>query len=44
VQANTCTVRAPLRIVNDSILQILKAVTISQMSDDSAGALVDLSH
>jgi FeS assembly SUF system regulator len=45
VQANTCTVRAPLRIVNDSILQILKAVTISQMSDDSAErVLVDLSH
>jgi FeS assembly SUF system regulator len=41
-QATTCTVREPLRQVNESILQILKAVTISQMSDDS-GALVDLS-
>jgi hypothetical protein len=38
-------VRAPLRIVNDSILQILKAVTISQMSDDSGErVLVDLSR
>ena len=35
-QATTCTVRAPLRRVNESILQILKAVTISQMTDDSA--------
>jgi FeS assembly SUF system regulator len=34
-QATTCTVREPLRRVNESILQILKAVTISQMSDDS---------
>ncbi len=35
-QAPTCTVREPLRRVNDSILQILKNVTISQMSDDQA--------
>jgi hypothetical protein len=28
-------VREPLRRVNDSILQILKAVSISQMTDDS---------
>jgi FeS assembly SUF system regulator len=42
VQATTCSVRAPLRRVNDSILQILKAVTISQMSDDSERVLVDL--
>ena len=42
-QAPTCTVREPLRRVNDSILQILKAVTISQMSDDSCEhALVEL--
>jgi FeS assembly SUF system regulator len=34
-QAPTCTVREPLRRVNDSILQILKAVTISQISDDT---------
>ena len=38
-----CTVREPLRRVNESILQILKAVTISQMSDDSCEhALVEL--
>jgi DNA-binding IscR family transcriptional regulator len=43
-QAPTCSVREPLRRVNDSILQILKAVTISQMSEDSCEhALVDLS-
>ena len=34
-QATTCTVREPLRRVNESILQILKAVSISQMTDDS---------
>jgi|ERR1700722_8792717 FeS assembly SUF system regulator len=45
LQANTCTVRAPLRRVNESILQILKAVTISQMSDDAGERiLVDLAH
>jgi FeS assembly SUF system regulator len=44
-QAPTCSVREPLRRVNDSILQILKAVTISQMSDDSAKhILINLSH
>jgi FeS assembly SUF system regulator len=44
-QAPTCSVREPLRRVNDSILQILKAVTISQMSDDSAKhVLINLSH
>jgi FeS assembly SUF system regulator len=42
-QALTCTVREPLRRVNDSILQILKTVTISQMSEDATGnGLVDL--
>jgi DNA-binding IscR family transcriptional regulator len=42
-QALTCTVKEPLRRVNDSILQILKTVTISQMSEDSSeGGLVDL--
>jgi Rrf2 family protein len=35
-QATTCTVREPLRRVNDSILQILKAVTVSQLSEDSS--------
>jgi FeS assembly SUF system regulator len=42
-QALTCTVREPLRRVNDSILQILKTVTISQLSEDSSEpVLVDL--
>jgi Rrf2 family protein len=42
-QALTCTVKEPLRRVNDSILQILKTVTISQMSEDATGnGLVDL--
>jgi Rrf2 family protein len=42
-QALTCTVKEPLRRVNDSILQILKTVTISQMSEDSSeSGLVDL--
>jgi Rrf2 family protein len=30
-----CSVREPLRRVNESILQVLSTVTISQMSDDS---------
>ena len=34
-QAPTCTVREPLRRVNDSILADFEKVTISQMSDDS---------
>jgi FeS assembly SUF system regulator len=42
-QATTCTIREPLRRVNNSILEILKGVTISQMSDDQADhALVEL--
>jgi Rrf2 family protein len=41
-QALTCTVKEPLRRVNDSILQILKTVTISQMSESSEAGLVDL--
>ena len=42
-QALTCTVREQLRHVNESILQILKTVTISQMSEDSSETgLVDL--
>jgi Rrf2 family protein len=42
-QTLTCTVKEPLRRVNDSILQILKTVTISQMSEDSLeNGLVDL--
>ena len=33
-QSTTCTVREPLRRVNESILQVLSTVTISQMSED----------
>ncbi len=43
-QSPTCTVREPLRRVNESILQVLKTVTISQLSDDSSAAsLIGLS-
>ena len=43
--SNTCTVREPLRKVNESIAQVLRAVTISQMTEDSPEAeLVGLSH
>src|ERR1700722_17355607 len=47
-QATNCTIREPLRRVNNSILEILKGVTISQMNNDSAtpdaaqGSLVEL--
>ena len=42
-QTSTCTVREPLRRVNESILQVLSTVTISQMSEDPQGpALVAL--
>ena len=37
-QSNTCTVREPLRKVNESILQVLRAVSISQMSEESPEA------
>jgi FeS assembly SUF system regulator len=37
-QSNTCTVREPLRRVNESIVQVLRAVSISQMSEDSPEA------
>ncbi len=38
-----CTVREPLRRVNDSILQLLSTVTISQLSEDPQDtALVEL--
>ncbi len=33
-QTPTCTVREPLRRVNESILQVLNTVTISQMSEE----------
>jgi FeS assembly SUF system regulator len=36
-QQTTCTVRDPLRRVNASILQVLSAVTISHMAEDSPG-------
>jgi FeS assembly SUF system regulator len=34
-QLSTCTVREPLRLVNDSILEVLNRVTISQMTGES---------
>ncbi len=44
-QSMTCTVREPLRRVNDSIAQVLRTVTISQMSEESPEAeLVGLSR
>jgi FeS assembly SUF system regulator len=44
-QSLTCTVREPLRRVNDSIVKVLGAVTISQMSEESPeGELVGLSR
>jgi Rrf2 family protein len=33
-QSPTCTVREPLRRVNESIMQVLSTVTISQMSEE----------
>ena len=33
-QSPTCTVREPLRRVNESIMQVLSTVTISQMTDE----------
>ena len=42
--SSTCTVREPLRRVNESIAQVLRSVTISQMAEDSPDAeLVGLS-
>ncbi len=42
-QTPTCTVREPLRRVNESILQVLNTVTISQMSEEPPGAsLIEL--
>ena len=41
---STCTVREPLRRVNESIAKVLQSVTISQMAEDSPDAeLVGLS-
>jgi Rrf2 family protein len=42
-QTSRCTIREPLRRVNESILQVLGTVTISQMSEDpQEGELVAL--
>jgi FeS assembly SUF system regulator len=42
--ATTCSIREPLRRVNDSILDVLAKVTISQMSDEtpSSSEMVEL--
>lgn len=37
-QSTTCTVREPLRRVNETIAQVLGKVTISQISEDSPDA------
>ena len=34
-QSITCTIRQPLRRVNESILDVLSKVTISQMAEDA---------
>jgi DNA-binding IscR family transcriptional regulator len=39
-QTHTCTVREPLRRVNESICQVLNTVTISQMAEDSNGSVM----
>jgi Rrf2 family protein len=42
-QSPTCTVREPLRRVNDSILQVLGTVTISHLSEEPLSAsLIEL--
>jgi FeS assembly SUF system regulator len=43
-QSATCSVREPLRRVNEGILRLLKLVTISQMADDtpSSSPVVEL--
>lgn len=40
VQAGTCTVREPLRRVNNTILDVLNHVTISQMADEQSSQVV----
>ena len=43
-QSSTCTVREPLRRVNESIAQVLRSVTISQMTENAPeGELIGLS-
>ncbi|MGH9776319.1 MAG: SUF system Fe-S cluster assembly regulator [Candidatus Acidiferrales bacterium] len=39
-QTNTCTVREPLRRLNESIIEVLGRVTISQMTDDAPSSEV----
>jgi Rrf2 family protein len=39
-QTTRCTVREPLRRVNESICQVLSTVTISQMAEDSNGSVM----
>lgn len=39
-QATTCTVKEPLRRVNESILDVLNKVTISQIADDRGSSEV----
>ena len=39
-QTTTCTVREPLRRVNESICHVLSMVTISQMAEDSNGSVM----
>ncbi len=39
-QVGTCNVREPLRRVNETILELLKHVTISQMTDEASGSAV----
>ncbi len=44
-QTSRCTVREPLRRVNDTIMQVLSTLTISQMAEDAPGgsqAVVEL--
>ena len=41
-QSLTCTVREPLRKVNDSIMLVLSTVTISQMADPCEPSIVEL--
>ena len=41
-QMTKCTVREPLRRVNEGILQLLGTVTISQMADDGSSEVVAL--
>jgi Rrf2 family protein len=39
-QTSRCTVREPLRRVNESICRVLSTVTISQMAEDSNGSVM----